>query len=118
MWQTELLRDVMKEYVERRTYTLYLPAYRNIEDGPLKELADLSNDYRPHKNRPWYNPRVEINKENYEEAVDLLTLATLNKNQWAEKQMRSFNKLFKDEFHKALYLKRRRDFDDVVSKIS
>ena len=111
MWQTELLRDVMKEYVERRTYTLYLPALRNIDEGPLKELANLSNGYdrQSIRNRPWYNPRVEINKENYEEAVDLLTLAALHKNVWAEKQMRVFNKLFKDEFHKALYLKRRRD---------
>ena len=110
MWQTEYIKDVMEEYVNKRSYNMYLPRIGNIPQGPLSELAAFDPNWNARYTRSWYCPRVTVSKDNCDEIMDLFGLCVLTEDSWAVREMRRMNKHFKQEILKVYYLRRRENF--------
>ena len=116
MWQIEYIREIMKEHVEKRTFYMYLPRIREITNEDMRELARMDINYGSYEHRYWYSPRVDINKENCEEIMDLFMLVWFANEPWAKTQMRALNKQFKNEFFKLLYKRRRESFRNLCKE--
>ena len=116
MWQIEYIREIMKEHVKDRTFYMYLPRLRDITNETHMELARMDNSYETQKDRYWYCPRVDINRHNCDDVMDLFILTFDADIPWAKTQMRSLNKQFKHAFFKHLYLTRRDKFRNSYKK--
>lgn len=110
MWQIEYIRQIMKEHVENRTFYLYLPRLIDITNDNLMKLSKMDERYEQQNRRYYWSARVDINKDNCDDVMDLFILTFYEDIPWAKTQMRSLNKQFKNEFFKHLYIKRREKF--------